>query len=374
MEQYDYLIVGAGLFGCIFAHEMKKDGKKCLVIDKRPHIAGNTFTQNISGIDVHKYGPHIFHTSNQNVWNYINQFADFNNFRNSPVATINKRLYSLPFNMNTFYQVFGSISPTEAMNKIENEILSSPPLDLTTLEGKAISMVGRTIYELLIKGYTEKQWGKKCSELPSSIITRLPLRFTFDNNYFSDKFQGIPVGGYSQIAAKMLDGIEVMLNTDFIANRNELSAKAKRIVYTGAIDEFYDYKHGELEYRSLLFEQMEYNKVNYQGVAVMNFTDAKVKHTRIIEHKHFTFGTQPTTILTYEYPAPYKKGAERYYPISDAKNMEIYKKYRSEANNETNVIFGGRLAEYKYYDMDKVIESALHATQKEISRVENIAQ
>ncbi|AUS95183.1 UDP-galactopyranose mutase [Clostridium thermosuccinogenes] len=364
--RYDYLIVGAGIFGSIFAHEANKRGKKCLVIDKRNHVGGNIFTENIKGINVHKYGAHIFHTDNKRVWDYMNNFAEFNRYTNSPIAIYEDELYNLPFNMNTFYKMWGVKTPAEAKAKIEKQIAEANISVPKNLEEQAISLVGRDIYEKLIKGYTEKQWGMKATELPPFIIKRLPVRFTYDNNYFNDKFQGIPIGGYTQIIEKMLKGIDVKLNTDFFIYRDELESQADKVLFTGMIDEFYNYCYGELEYRSLRFEHEILDMENYQGNAVVNYTEYEVPYTRIIEHKHFEYGTQPKTVITKEYPVKWKKGDEPYYPINNDKNNLIYSKYKELANKETKYIFGGRLAEYKYYDMDQVIERALYMVEKEI--------
>ena len=360
MEKYDYLIVGAGLFGAIFAHEMNKKGKKCLVIDKRSHIAGNIYTENIEGINVHKYGAHIFHTSNKEVWDYIQKFAEFNRYTNSPVAIYKDELYNLPFNMNTFNKLWGVVTPKEAKAKIEEEKKESGITEPKNLEEQAISLVGRTIYEKLIKGYTEKQWGRKCTELPSFIITRLPVRLIYDNNYFNDKYQGIPIGGYTQIIEKMLEGIEVRLNCDYFENKSDLENIAEKIVFTGPIDKYYDYKFGELEYRSLKFETEILDEQNYQGNAVVNYTEYEVPYTRIIEHKHFEYdGISPKTIITREYPDTWNNDKEPYYPINNDRNNELYNKYKELADKDSKVIFGGRLGQYKYYDMDKVIAEAL---------------
>lgn len=365
--KYDYLIVGAGLFGAIFAHEASKKGKKCLVIDKRNHIGGNIYTENIDGINVHKYGAHIFHTSNKEVWQYVNKFAEFNHYINSPVAVYKDELYNMPFNMNTFNKLWGVITPKEAKEKISEEIKEAGIVTPKNLEEQAISLVGRTIYEKLVKGYTEKQWGKMASELPSFIIKRLPVRFTYDNNYFNDIYQGIPIGGYTKIIEKMLDGIEVKLNTDYFENRENLENIAERTVFTGMIDKFYDYKFGELEYRSLKFETESLEEQNHQGNAVVNFTEYEIPYTRIIEHKHFEFDTKsPKTIITKEYPDSWNKEKEPYYPINDEKNNSIYEKYKEYAKNDKDVIFGGRLGKYKYYDMDKVILDALQCVEKEL--------
>ena len=366
MKKYDYLIVGAGIFGSIFAYEADKLGKKCLVIDKRNHIGGNIYCENIEDINVHKYGAHIFHTSNKEVWDYVNSFVEFNRYTNCPVANYKGELYNLPFNMNTFYQLWKVKTPQEAIAKIEEQVKEANIDEPQNLEEQAIKLVGKDIYEKLIKGYTEKQWGKKATELPSFIIKRLPVRLTFDNNYFNDKYQGIPVGGYNKIIEKMLENIDVKLNTDFFENREELENMAEKIVFTGMIDEFYDYKFGTLEYRSLKFEHETLEEENYQGNAVVNYTEYDIPYTRIIEHKHFEYGNQPKTVITREYPATWNKGDEPYYPINNDENNELYSKYKELADKEENVIFGGRLAEYKYYDMHNVIEKALEAVNKEL--------
>ena len=371
--KYDYLIVGSGLFGSIFAYEANKRGKKVLVIDKRPHIGGNIYTENKDGINVHKYGAHIFHTSNKEVWDYINQFAEFNRYTNSPVARYKNELYNMPFNMNTFNKLWGVVTPEEAQAKIEQEKKEAGITEPKNLEEQAISLVGKTIYEKLVKGYTEKQWGRKCTELPSFIIKRLPVRFIYDNNYFNDKYQGIPMGGYTQIIEKMLDGIEVKLNYDYFEHKQELDNIAEKIVFTGPIDKYYDYKFGELEYRSLKFEEEELNIQNYQGNAVVNYTEYEVQYTRIIEHKHFEYakslGQEDTiskTIITREYPDTWNKEKEAYYPINNDKNNELYQKYADLASKDKNVIFGGRLGMYKYYDMDKVIAEALKCVEENL--------
>lgn len=366
MKKYDYLIVGAGIFGSIFAYEAKKRGKTCLVIDKRNHIGGNIYCENVEGINVHKYGAHIFHTSNKEVWDYINQFVDFNRYTNSPVANYKGELYNLPFNMNTFYGLWKVKTPEEAKAKIEEQVREANIETPKNLEEQAIKLVGKDIYEKLIKGYTEKQWGQRATELPSFIIKRLPVRFTFDNNYFNDMYQGIPIGGYNKFIESLLEGIEIKLNTDFFENREELSAMAEKIVFTGMIDEFYNYKFGTLEYRSLRFEHELLEMENYQGNAVVNYTEYEIPYTRIIEHKHFEYGTSEKTVITKEYPATWKKGDEPYYPVNNEKNNEIYKKYRELADKENNVIFGGRLAEYKYYDMHHVIENALKVVKEKL--------
>lgn len=357
--KYNYLIVGIGLYGSIFAHEAKKKNKKCLVIDKRNHIAGNIYTEKNEDINVHKYGAHIFHTSNKKVWDYINQFADFNNYINSPVAIYKDELYNLPFNMNTFSKMWGIKTPKEAKDKIKEQIAELNIKDPQNLEEQALSLVGTDVYTKLIKGYTEKQWGRDCKELPAFIIKRLPLRFTYDNNYFNDRYQGIPIGGYTGIIEKMLEGTEVLLNTEFkefIKNNPNI---AEKVVFTGPIDEYFDYKLGVLEYRSVRFETETLDMENYQGNAVVNYTEREVPYTRIIEHKHFEYGTQEKTVISREYPSEWKLGDEPYYPVNNHKNEELYLKYKELAEKETNVIFGGRLGEYKYYDMDKVIERVL---------------
>jgi UDP-galactopyranose mutase len=362
---YDYLIVGAGLFGSVFAYEANKRGKKCLVIDKRDHIAGNIYTEDVDGINVHKYGAHIFHTSNKVVWDYVNQFAEFNHYINSPIAVYKDELYNLPFNMNTFSKLWGIRTPREAKERIQNQIKELNIVEPKNLEEQALSLVGTDVYEKLIKGYTEKQWGRSCTELPAFIIKRLPLRFTYDNNYFNDPYQGIPKGGYTSIVEKMLEGIEVGTGTDYCKLIKEQPDIAEKIVFTGMIDEFYQYKLGELQYRSLRFESEILEEENYQGNAVVNYTDREVPYTRIIEHKHFEFGNQAHTVITREYSSEWTKGSEPYYPINDEKNSSLYEKYRELADKEKNVIFGGRLGQYRYYDMDKVIESALQRVTEE---------
>lgn len=361
MKKYDYLIVGAGLFGSTFAYEMSRRGKKCLVIDRRDHIGGNVYCEKINDINVHKYGAHIFHTSNKRIWDYINQFCEFNNFINSPIANYNGELYNLPFNMNTFTKLWSDvITPDDARKKIEEQKSELSGKIPTNLEEQAISLVGRDIYEKLVKGYTEKQWGKKCSELPAFIIKRLPVRFTFNNNYFNDIYQGIPIGGYNVIIEKMLDDCDVELGVDYLKNKDKYDSICDKVIYTGMIDEYFNYCYGNLEYRTLKFESTILNNVSsYQGNAVINYTDEKTPYTRIIEHKHFEFGEQIDTVITKEYPSEWKLGDEAYYPVNDKKNNELFEKYLELANNETNVIFGGRLGNYKYYDMDKVIEVAL---------------
>lgn len=379
MKKYNYLIVGSGLFGSIFAYEANKRGKKCLVIDKREHIGGNIYTEKIEGINVHKYGAHIFHTSNKEIWNYINQFAEFNRYTNSPIARYKDELYNMPFNMNTFNKLWGVVTPTEAKKKIEEEKREAGIVEPKNLEEQAISLVGRTIYEKLVKGYTEKQWGQKATELPNFIIKRLPVRFIYDNNYFNDIYQGIPIGGYTSIIEKMLKGIDIKLNCDFFDNREELENIAEKIVFTGPIDKFYNYKYGELEYRSLRFETDILDEENYQGNAVVNFTEYEVPYTRIIEHKHFEFGAslgnlaegiaKEKTIITKEYPDMWKQGKEPYYPINNDKNNNLYTKYFELSKKDKNVIFGGRLGLYKYFDMDKVIEAALKCVNFEFDNI-----
>ena len=367
MKKYDYLIVGSGLFGAVFAHEATKKGKKCLVIEKRDHIGGNIYCENIEGITVHKYGAHIFHTSNKRVWDYVNELCEFNNFINSPVGKYKGEMYNLPFNMNTFSKMFGISTPEEAQKIIAEqraEIKGEPQ----NLEEQAISLVGREIYTKLIKGYTEKQWGRDCKDLPPFIIKRLPVRYTYDNNYFNDRYQGIPEGGYNVIIEKLLDGIEVRLNTDFFSDKEGFLALVDKCLYTGTVDAFFDYKLGHLGYRSLKFETETLDCANYQGVAVVNYNEREIPFTRIIEHKHFEFGKQPKTVITREYPADWYEGDEPYYPINDDKNMELYKKYRLLSKEiHHKVHFGGRLAEYKYYDMHQVIASALKFIEDEIN-------
>lgn len=357
--KYDYLVVGAGLYGAVFAHEAMKKGKKVLVVDKRPHIAGNIYTEEVDGIRVHRYGAHIFHTSDKKVWDYVNQFAEFNNYINSPIARYHDELYNLPFNMNTFSKMWGIATPAEAKKIIHDQIEDLHITEPKNLEEQALSLVGRDVYEKLIKGYTEKQWGRPCTELPAFIIRRLPLRFVYDNNYFNDRYQGIPIGGYTQIVEKLLAGADVRLNCDFLKNREELSGMADRILYTGQIDQYYDYKLGVLEYRSVRFETEELDTDNFQGNAVVNYTAREVPYTRIIEHKHFEFGKQDHTIISREYSSEWKKGDEPYYPVNNDRNNALYEEYRKMAEKEPRVRFGGRLGAYKYYDMDKVIAAAL---------------
>ncbi|WAA09713.1 UDP-galactopyranose mutase [Fervidibacillus albus] len=362
---YDYLIVGAGLFGAVFAHEATKRGKKCLVIDKRSHIGGNVYTEKIDEINVHKYGAHIFHTNDKKIWDYVNQFAEFNRFTNAPIANYKGEIYNLPFNMNTFNKLWGVITPEDAKKKIEEQKKTAGITEPKNLEEQAISLVGIDLYKKLIKGYTEKQWGRPANELPKFIIKRLPVRYTYDNNYFNDKYQGIPIGGYTAIIEKMLKKCDIRLNTDFFQNRDELEKEANKIVFTGMIDEFYKYRFGVLEYRSLNFDNEILDVENYQGNAVVNYTDRETPYTRIIEHKHFEFGKQEKTVITKEYPKEWKKGDEPYYPINNERNNELYRRYKELANKEENVIFGGRLANYKYYDMHQVIASALKSVKEE---------
>ena len=364
--KYDYLVVGAGLYGAVFAREAKKAGKSVLVIDKRPNIAGNVYTEEVEGINVHVYGAHIFHTNNKKVWDYITQYAEFNRFTNSPVANYKGELYSLPFNMYTFNKMWGVVTPEEAEAKIEEQKKAAGITDPKNLEEQAISLVGTDIYEKLVKGYTEKQWGRDCRDLPAFIIKRLPVRLTFDNNYFNALYQGIPMGGYTKMVANLLDGIEVRLNVDYLANKAELDALADKVVYTGPIDAYFDYKLGALEYRSVRFETEVLDKPNFQGNAAVNYTDRETPWTRIIEHKWFEFGTQPKTVISREYSSEWKPGDEPYYPVNDEKNGELYQQYKALADKEQKVIFGGRLGEYKYYDMDAVIASALDMCRKEL--------
>ncbi|WP_343689610.1 UDP-galactopyranose mutase [Chitinophaga sp.] len=364
--KYDYLIVGAGLFGAVFAYEAGKAGKKCLVVDKRSHTGGNVYCENIDGINVHKYGAHIFHTSNKDIWDYVNQFAVFNRYTNSPLANYKGELYNLPFNMNTFYQLWKVATPEAAQMKIREQVEKLNIKEPKNLEEQALSLVGPDIYNKLIKDYTEKQWGRPATELPAFIIKRLPLRFTYDNNYFDDKYQGIPEGGYNVIIDKMLANADICLNVDFFAEREALSERAHKIVYTGMIDQYFNYCYGKLEYRSLHFEHEQRNIPNYQGNAVVNYTDKETPYTRIIEHKHFEFGTQPVTVVTKEYPADWSEGKEPYYPINDDRNSNLYKQYKELAEKEMNVIFGGRLAEYKYYDMHHIIAHALKKVRLEL--------
>ena len=362
--KYDYLVVGAGLFGAVFAHEAKKAGNNCLVIDKREHIGGNVYTEDVEGIQVHKYGAHIFHTSDKKIWDYVNQFAEFNNYINSPVAVYGDELYNLPFNMNTFSKMWGIKTPDEAKEIIAKQIAELNIDEPANLEEQALKLVGRDVYEKLIKGYTQKQWGRECTELPAFIIKRLPLRFTYDNNYFNDRYQGIPVDGYTAMVEKMLEGIEVRLSTDYFDVKDEI--EADKVIYTGMIDSYYDYKLGVLEYRSVRFETEKLDCENYQGNAVVNYTAADVPYTRIIEHKHFNFGKQPVTVISREYSSEWKQGDEPYYPVNNDRNNDLYEQYKKLAESEGNVIFGGRLGQYKYYDMDKVIAAALDMCKEQL--------
>lgn len=367
---YDYLIVGAGLFGAVFAHEATQAGKRCLVIDKRDHIAGNIYTEDIEGIAVHRYGAHIFHTNNKEVWDYVNRFAVFNRYTNSPVANYKGELYNMPFNMNTFHAMWGVITPAQAQVKIEEQRAAHYTPNPQNLEEQAINLVGMDIYEKLIKGYTEKQWGRPCTALPAFIIKRLPVRFTFDNNYFNALYQGIPNEGYTALVAHLLQGIEVRLGTDYLADRAELDALARKVVYTGPIDAYFDYQLGALQYRSVRFETETLDMPNYQGNAVVNYTDAETPYTRIIEHKHFVFGsTEPgtKTVISREYSAEWKPGDEPYYPVNDEANGALYARYKELADAQPHVLFGGRLGEYKYYDMDRVIEVALERVRAELA-------
>ncbi len=363
--QYDYLVVGAGLFGAVFAHEAISRGKRCLVIDKRQHIAGNSYTKEIAGIDVHVYGAHIFHTAHREIWEYINQFAEFNQFVNAPVAVYHDEVYNLPFNMNTFNRLWGIRTPEQARQKIQSQVQALGIAEPRNLEEQALSMVGTDIYNKLIKGYTEKQWGRDCRDLPAFIIKRIPLRFTYDNNYFDDRWQGIPIGGYTPMVEKMLRGAEVLLNTDYSDWVKVHPNCAAKTIYTGAIDRFYGYRFGPLSYRSLRFETEELPMENYQGNAVVNYTAREVPYTRVIEHKHFAFGTQPTTVITREYPADWRVEDEPYYPVNDAANNAQYEKYAALAKHESNIIFGGRLGSYRYYNMDQVVEAALTLARQE---------
>lgn len=365
-RKYDFLIVGAGLYGAVFAHEAKMRGKKCLIIDKRRHIGGNIYTEKIEDINVHKYGAHIFHTNNKDVWDYVNKFAQFNRYTNSPIANYKGEMFNLPFNMNTFNKMWGVITPKEAKEKVEEQRRENYTEEPKNLEEQAINLVGTDIYEKLIKGYTEKQWGRSCRELPTFIIRRLPVRFTYDNNYFNSYYQGIPVGGYTSMIESMIEGINVKLNTDYLKDKEKWNSIADKVVYTGPIDAYFNYKFGVLEYRSVRFEEEILDCENYQGNAVVNYTDREIPYTRIIEHKHFEFGTQPKTIISREYSAEWELGDEPYYPVNDSRNNELYDKYRMLTKEEDKVIFGGRLGEYKYYDMDKVIESALKRAKESL--------
>ena len=372
MKQYDYLIVGAGLFGAVFAREATDAGRTCLVVDKRSHIAGNVYTENVEGINVHRYGSHIFHTNNKAVWDYVNRFATFNRYTNSPVANYKGELYNLPFNMNTFNKMWGVVTPAQAQAKIEEQRAAHFTPEPKNLEEQAINLVGTDIYEKLVKHYTEKQWGRPCAELPAFIIKRLPVRFTYDNNYFNALYQGIPQGGYTRMVANLLDGIEVRLGVNYLADKAELDAVADRVIYTGPIDAYFDYSLGALQYRSVRFETETLDCPNYQGNAVINYTDAQTPYTRIIEHKHFEFGsTEPgtKTVISREYSAEWQPGDEPYYPVNDEKNSALYAGYKALADAEPHVVFGGRLGEYKYYDMDKVIESALRCVEIQLDKI-----
>ena len=359
MKKYDYLIIGAGLYGAVIAEQLRKKAKTSLVIEKRCHIGGNVYTEDVEGIQVHKYGAHIFHTNNKTVWNYVNQFAEFNRFTNSPVANYKGELYSLPFNMYTFNKMWGVNTPEEAAEIINRQKSEAGITDPKNLEEQAISLVGTDIYEKLVKGYTEKQWGRPCAELPAFIIKRLPVRYTFDNNYFNAKYQGIPVEGYTELVRKILGDTEVVLNTDYLEEKKSFTGIADKVIYTGPIDRYFDYSLGALKYRSVRFETEILDTPNYQGNAVINYTDSETPYTRIIEHKFFNFGTQPKTVISREYSSEWKVGDEPYYPVNDSENSSLYLKYKELADKEKNVIFGGRLGEYRYYDMDQVIESAL---------------
>lgn len=365
---YDYVIVGAGLYGAVFAREAAKAGRKCLVLDRRGHIGGNVYTEKVEGIDVHRYGAHIFHTSDEEVWNYVNQFATFNHYINSPIANYKGELYNLPFNMNTFNRMWGVITPAQAKAEIERQIAAAGITEPTNLEEQAISLVGTDIYEKLVRDYTEKQWGRPCRELPAFIIKRLPVRFVYDNNYFNDRYQGIPEGGYTAMVEKLLDGCDVRLNTDYLAERERWESMGETVVFTGCIDEYYGYCYGPLQYRAVRFETETLDCENYQGNAVVNYTDAQTPYTRIIEHKHFAFGTQPKTVISREYSAEWKVGEEAYYPINNDQTAAQYAQYRSLAQQEKKVRFGGRLGEFRYYDMDKVIRRALDAVRGELNR------
>ena len=363
---YDYLIVGAGFFGAVFAHEAQKQGKRCLVVERRGHIGGNCYTADVESIHVHRYGAHIFHTSDQQIWTYINQFCTFNNYVNSPIANYRGEIYNMPFNMNTFSRLWHISTPAEAKAIIDAQ-RADAPAQPQNLEEQAISLVGRDIYEKLVRGYTEKQWGRSCTQLPAFIIRRLPVRFRYDNNYFNDRYQGIPEGGYTPIFEKLLDGIDVRLNCDYFDHRDELRAQCRKVVFTGSIDRYFDYCYGPLQFRSLRFESEVLDMENYQGNAVVNYTDRETPYTRVIEHKHFEFGTQPKTVITREYPMDWHPGDEPYYTVNDEENNQLYQRYAVLAEREPDVLFGGRLGEYKYYDMDKVIASALGFAARELN-------
>ena len=360
MSKYDYLIVGAGLFGAVAAYRAARSGKKALVIDRRPHTGGNAYCEEREGIRVHKYGAHIFHTSNREVWEFVNRFVEFNNYINSPVANYKGKLYNLPFNMNTFYAMWGVTTPAQAAEMIDRQRHEAGISEPRNLEEQAISLVGIDIYERLVKGYTEKQWGRDCSELPSFIIKRLPVRFTYDNNYFNDLYQGIPIGGYNKLIDALFEGADIKTSVDFLTEKEKWMSMADKVVYTGAIDEYFEYCFGKLEYRTVRFETEVLDTDNYQGVAVVNYTDRETPYTRVIEHKHFEFGTQPKTVISKEYSTDWKEGMEPYYPVNNEKNQMLYQKYREKAQQQEKVFFGGRLGEYKYYDMDKVIASAMN--------------
>lgn len=368
MKQVDYVVVGAGLYGSVFARQMTDAGKKCLVIEKRGHIAGNCYTNKIEGIDVHQYGGHIFHTSIQEVWDYVNQFAEFNHYINSPIANFKGQIFNLPFNMNTFNKIWGVVTPDEAKKKIAEQVKESGIQEAHNLEEQAIKLVGRDLYEILIQGYTEKQWGRPCTELPAFIIKRLPLRFTYNNNYFNDLYQGVPIGGYTKMIEKMLYGIDVKLNCDYFDNRELWNSMADKVLFTGMIDQFFEYQLGKMEYRSLRFETEVMDMEDYQGNAAVNYTDRETPYTRIIEHKHFSFGTQPKTVITREYPIDWHDDKEPYYPINDSQNNALYSEYKKLAESQKNVIFGGRLAEYKYYDMDDTVEAAMEMSHREVGK------
>lgn len=364
-KRYDYLVVGAGIFGAVFAHEMAQSGKKVLVIEQRSHIGGNAYTESVEGIQVHVYGPHIFHTSNEKVWSFVNRFAKFNAFINQPLAMYQKKIYNLPFNMHTFQQLWGVTTPEDAMKRLKLEQSESYVTEPKNLEEQAINLVGREIFEKLIQGYTEKQWGKSCKDLPPFIIKRLPVRFTYNNNYFNDLYQGIPIGGYTKMIGSMLEGIEIILNSDYLKSKETYDALADKVLYTGCIDAFYQYRYGMLEYRSLRFEHKVLDTDNFQGNAVINYTDRNIPYTRIVEHKHFEFGTQPKTVVTKEYPDTHQLGKTPFYPINNDKNQALYARYKALADQEVKYLFGGRLAEYRYADMDQIILSALTLAEKE---------
>ena len=368
MKHYDYLVVGSGLFGAVFTHFAIKAGKSVLVLEKRSHIGGNVFTESVEGINVHRYGAHIFHTSDKEVWDFVNEFAEFNNYVNSPVANYNGELYNLPFNMNTFSKLWGVVTPDEARAKIAEQVANLNIGEPKNLEEQALSLVGTDVYTKLVKGYTEKQWGRDCKDLPAFIIKRLPCRFTFDNNYFNDRYQGIPVGGYTPMIEKMLKGADVKTNTEYFDFVKQNPDVASKTVYTGMIDEFFGFKFGKLQYRTVRFDTHVLDTPNYQGVAVMNYTDRQTPYTRIIEHKHFEFGTQAKTVISYEYPAEWQEGMEPYYPVNDEKNSALYQRYKALADQEAKTVFGGRLGEYRYYDMDAVLRSALELAKTELGK------